>query len=114
MKIYHIIIALAIFAALATVTVILFLTPSPKKYSIDLDGDEFAYKGVRSGYKEGETVTLYYDLIATDTDYTFYLDGEPLKCGYDEKKGFVISFQMPAHNVRLTCESRNTMGYIPE
>lgn len=84
------------------------------EYKIDFGGQESYYEGAKKSYLEGEEVTLYFGLIATDTDYSFYLDGEPVNCGYDEDRGFVISFTMPAHDVRLECESRNSMEYVPE
>ena len=52
---------------------------------------------------------MYYNLIATDTEYSFLLDGERLKFEYDEKNGYVISFTMPAHDVKLECKMRNNM-----
>ena len=80
-----------------------------KKYSVDYGGCEFFYKNAKKKYKAGEKVTVYYDLIATDTSYTFYLDGEELNVGYSDKNGFEISFVMPAKDVKLTVTMRNTM-----
>ena len=80
-----------------------------KKYNVDYDGCKFMYEGAKDSYRAGERVTLYYGLIATDTDYRFTLDGAELDRGYDEKKGFVLSFIMPEHDVKLSVESRNTM-----
>jgi hypothetical protein len=54
-------------------------------------------------------VTLYFDLVATDTDYSFLLDGEPIHYTYDDQKGFVIQFTMPDHDVKLEYDSRNSM-----
>ena len=48
-------------------------------------------------------------MIATDTDYSFWLDGAELSRDYDTKKGFILSFIMPEHDVKLHCSSRNTM-----
>jgi len=84
------------------------------KYKIDFGGSEGAYRGAKKAYRAGEQVTLYYDLIATDTDYSFYLDGEPIDFNYDEKKGFVIRFTMPEHDVKLECSPRNSMTYVPQ
>ena len=58
-------------------------------------------------------MTLYYEIIATDTDYSFLLDGENLNFGWDENKGFVITFTMPDHDVKLECRMRNSMVYDP-
>ena len=80
-----------------------------KRYKVDYSGDMKYYKGAKSAYRAGEKVVLYYDLIATDTEYKFYLDGELLNHGYDEEKGFVISFTMPDHDVVLRCTTKNIM-----
>ncbi len=86
-----------------------------EKYSVDYCGQKSVYSGARDSYYAGQEVKLYYSLIATDTDYSFYLDGERLNVDYDERKGFIISFTMPDHDVKLECESRNSMElYVPE
>ena len=54
-------------------------------------------------------MTLYFDMIAMDTNYSFTLDGTRLMRNYDPKKGFVLRFTMPGHDVKLHCFSRNTM-----
>jgi len=83
------------------------------KFKVDYNGQKDSYTGAKDYYRSGEKVTVYYGFIATDTDYSFYLDGERINTGYDEKKGFVISFTMPDHDVTLVCESRNSMVYVP-
>ncbi len=84
-----------------------------KKYKVDYDGDREYYEGAKDEYEAGEKVVLYYDLIATDTDYAFYLDDEKINFGYSEDRGFIIEFTMPDHDVKLRCETRNSMEYIP-
>lgn len=85
------------------------------KYKIDYCGEKYAYKNVKDEYRAGEKVELYYWMIATDTDYSFSLDGAELSRDYDTKKGFILSFTMPDHDVKLCCHSRNTMlREIPE
>ena len=84
-----------------------------KKYKVDYDGDREFYEGAKDEYAAGEKVVLYYDLIATDTDYAFYLDDERINFGYSEDRGFIIEFTMPEHDVKLRCETRNSMEYIP-
>ena len=84
-----------------------------KKYRIDYGGDKDFYDGAKDEYRAGEKVVLYYDLIATDTDYSFYLDDEKINFGYSEERGFIIEFTMPDHDVRLRCESHNSMVYVP-
>ena len=80
-----------------------------KKYKLNFDGDEFAYKNVKPGYREGENVTVYFDMIATDTNYSFFVDDEPINPGYETSLGYIISFKMPAHDVKIKCISQNSM-----
>ena len=78
-------------------------------YEVDYLGCKDDFKKAKDSYKEGKKVTLYYDVIATDTDYTFYLDDEVLDVDYSDSKGYIITFIMPDHDVTLRVESRNTM-----
>ena len=84
-----------------------------KKYHVDYSGSKRSYKNAKDSYRAGKTVTLYYPYIATDTNYSFYLEGAELEESYVEGKGFKLSFVMPAHDVRLECRSRNTMVFDP-
>ncbi len=84
------------------------------KYTIDYCGQEHCYTNAKSSYKAGSKVTLYYTTIATDTNYVFYLDDEKINYEYNDKKGLVIKFTMPNHNVKLECEATNSMiEYTP-
>lgn len=78
------------------------------EYTVDLEG---GLTSARTQYAAGAEVTVYFDLIATDTDYTFAIDPEDVKLtqGYDSTRGYVITFVMPAHDVTLSVISRNTM-----
>lgn len=87
----------------------LFSGCKTEKYNIDYCGSKYCYSNAKDSYKAGSKVTLYFELIATDTDYSFTLDGKPLNWSYDEKKGFVIEFTMPEHDVKLECHSKNSM-----
>ena len=78
-------------------------------YVIDLKGEDFAFKNVKTTYKAGEQVVIYYDMIATDTNYTFYVDGQIYNPDYESDKGYIISFTMPEHDVAVEVESKNTM-----
>lgn len=89
-------------------------------HSIDFCGQDYAYlnepydrnkepKSVRKEYYPGEPVVLYYPMIATDTDYSFILDGAQIRPDYETSKGFIIRFTMPDHDVKLQCIERNTM-----
>lgn len=80
-----------------------------KKYKVDYCGKKHEYKNAKDEYRAGEKVTLYYWMVATDTDYSFTLDGAELSRDYDTGKGFVLSFIMPEHDVELHCFSRNSM-----
>lgn len=64
---------------------------------------------MKSGYREGETVTVYFDMIATDTNYSFFVDDEPINPGYETSLGYIISFKMPDHDVKIKCISQNSM-----
>ncbi len=85
-------------------------------YKVDYNGQKSFYKHARNSYRAGEKVKVYYYMIATDTDYSFYLDDEFLSCKYNDSKGFVIEFTMPDHDVSLRCEARESMyfTYDPE
>lgn len=85
-----------------------------KKYAVDYCGQKSSYKGAKDSYMAGETVKLVYGMIATDTDYSFYLDDERINPDYDSKTdSYVISFTMPDHDVKLECRSYNSMIYTP-
>ena len=45
-----------------------------QKYTVNFDGGFFESK--RTQYAAGEKVTVRYDIIATDTDYHFYIDDD--------------------------------------
>ena len=109
-----------------------------KTYKIDFSGQEYAYaeskvesqkskaeskdpwlseQGLmpaRVEHKAGEEVVLYFPMVATDTDYRFILDGTEIRPEYDSRKGFIIRFTMPEHDVTLRYLQRNSMNEIPE
>ena len=82
-----------------------------QKYNVDYHGAKDAFTGAKDSYKAGETVSITLDIVATDTDYTFYVDGEKMstKPGY----GYTLEFTMPDHDIEIEIESRNTMDYMP-
>ena len=92
---------------------LLFSGCGAKKFRIDYDGMKDCFTDAKDEYGAGEKVTVYYDLIATDTDYSFYVDGERMNCLYTDGKGYEISFIMPEHDVKVTVEQKNSMIYIP-
>ena len=83
-----------------------------RMYRVDYGMQKDFYQNAQDAYPAGALVVLYYDVIATDTDYTFLLDGESIRYSYDNAHGFVIQFTMPAHDVTLACETRNSMTYM--
>ena len=91
-----------------------FFGCSGEKYRVDYDGHKDFFEGAKDSYRAGEHVRIYYTIIATDTDYSFYLDGESLSPDYSDRKGFELNFTMPAHDVKLTVKSVNSMEMLPE
>ncbi len=83
------------------------------KYSVVFNG--FGFKSKKKRYKEGETVTVYYDMIATDTNYTFFTDSKDvgLMVSSHDGHGYALTFTMPAHDVTLSLEMRNSMIFDP-
>ena len=80
------------------------------EYQLVLD---YGFESKKTSYVEGDNVKVYFSIIATDTDYTFYTDSDDveLKQDYDDKKGYVITFIMPDHDVALHVDSVNSMEY---
>ncbi len=109
MKYFFIILTIA---AVLTGSILLFNScNNAKAYTVDYCGDKDSYENAKDKYKAGEKVEVYYYMIATDTDYSFYLDDERINPDYEESKGYIIRFTMPEHNVKLRCESKNSMLY---
>ncbi len=84
-----------------------------EKYKLSFDG--YGFESKKTEYYAGETVTVYYDLVATDTDYSFSLDCDDvkLKQEWDNNHGYIFKFTMPAHDVKISVSSRNSMEYDP-
>ena len=88
---------------------------SKQKYKVNLESSIFECK--KTEYAAGEQVTIYYDMIATDTDYHFYVEGGDVKWkeSFDDKHGYVITFTMPANDVTVSVTHVNSMvNYISE
>ena len=45
------------------------------RYHVDYHGQKDFFKGAKDSYAAGQRVVLKYDLIATDTDYSFSVIG---------------------------------------
>ena len=78
------------------------------KYKVDYCGAKDLYKNAKDSYRAGQKVELVYMYVATDTDYRFYLDGEPVDWDYEDGN-FVIRFVMPEHDVVLDYTAVNSM-----
>ena len=85
-----------------------------KKFKVDYNGQKDSFKNASDSYRAGEKVEIYYPFIATDTDYSFYFDGEKMNPDYEEGKGYIIKFTMPEHDVSVEVSSKNTMEYDPD
>jgi len=108
MRIKH---SLAIAAAGVMIMMIL-MGCGGTKYKLNFDG--YGFESKKTQYVAGDKVTVYYDLIATDTDYTFWIDKDvEMKQSYDDAHGYVFTFSMPAHDVTMGVESHNSMEYFP-
>ena len=84
-----------------------------QKYNLNFVGSGFESK--KTSYAQGEKVTVYYNMIATDTDYSFSCDLDvDMKQTFDNNHGYVFEFTMPAHDVTLEVSSRNSMEYDPD
>ena len=81
------------------------------KYKLILD--RYGLVSKKTEYEEGEEVEVTYPLLASDTDYRFHIDVERFKQDYDPKKGIILNFVMPDHDVKVSVTSRNTMMRDP-
>ena len=77
------------------------------KYHVEYNGKKDLFKYAEDFYEEGSSVRLIYDLIATDTNYSFYVNEEKPHVVY-ENYAFVIEFVMPDHDVEIRIEKDNT------
>ncbi|MCR5282430.1 MAG: hypothetical protein K6E18_03600 [Lachnospiraceae bacterium] len=84
-----------------------------QKYKVVFDG--YGFTSDKKAYAPGDPVTVYYDMVATDTDYQFSCDEDvDLKQTFDNAHGYVFTFTMPEHDVTFQVSSRNTMEYDPD
>ncbi len=83
-----------------------------QKYKLNFDSSGF--ESEKTEYAAGEKVTVYYDFIATDTDYHFYSNDVEMKQSYDDQHGYIFTFTMPDHDVTIQVESHNSMMYDPD
>lgn len=98
-----------ILCLLLTLVMVMGLFGCKAKYRLEFD--DKGLKSPKTSYAEGETVTFYYDMVATDTDYSFFTDSPDVSLHqeFDGKHSYVFTFTMPAHNVKITVKSQNSM-----
>ncbi len=83
------------------------------KYTVHYNGcSKTSFLDAKDSYRAGEQVTLCYAFIATDTDYSFSVDGADCDIRYGNN-GYEIRFTMPAHEVTVIVRSRNSMLCMP-
>lgn len=108
-----------VFAAVivtAVIVIAIFITGcGQRSYKVDYCGAKDFYSNAKNTYKVGEEVELIFELVATDTDYTFYLDGKSENLDvHGTGNGFLIRFTMPDHDVKLSYSEKNSMEYMPD
>ena len=82
------------------------------RYQLNFDG--YGFESKRTSYAQGDEVSVYYGMIATDTDYNFSIDEDvSMEQTFDNQHGYVFTFTMPDHDVTMHVESRNSMEYDP-
>lgn len=85
-----------------------------KVYKVDYRGQMSLFDGAKESYVEGTEVEISYSLIATDTNYSFHVDGQEVCVEWNDKKGYIIRFTMPAHDIEVYCVEKNIMRFEPE
>ena len=83
-----------------------------EKYRIEYDSKDM-YNGAKDSYTAGQKVTLYFPYVATDTSYSFYLNGKAIDKTYSDFSGYKLEFVMPPYDAKLECVTRNDMMYNP-
>lgn len=79
-----------------------------QKYKVIFDG--YGFESKKAAYAAGDKATVYYGMVATDTDYKFWADDDvKLSQDFDNDHGYVFTFTMPDHDVTLHVESHNSM-----
>ena len=106
------IIIIAAVTVIVILSVLFFVLSSSKAEKYHVICSTGVFENVKNSYKAGQQVKIYFPYVATDTDYSFYLDGERIRpSDYSDSKGYTISFVMPSHDVELTYNSKNSMEY---
>lgn len=80
-----------------------------KCYKVDYHGQKNLFDGAKENYLEETEVEIAYSCIATDTDYSFYADGKEVCAEWNDKRGYIIRFTMPDHDIEVFCVEKNSM-----
>ena len=109
-------VVLAAVIVIAVIIIAIFLTGCGKRsYKVDYCGMKEYYSNAKDTYKACEEVELIFDLVASDTDYTFYLDGKSEGLDvHGTGNSFIIRFTMPDHDIKLDYSEKNSMEYLPD
>ena len=78
------------------------------KYKVHYNKNKSCFSNAKDSYRAGEQVTLIYPFIATDTDYSFSVDGADYKLNYTDR-GYELRLVMPDHEVSVNVRWRNSM-----
>lgn len=102
-----------LFIIIAAVMVLIACTKSSArsvKHKIDYCGQKQGYVDAKDYYRSGSKVSLIYDNVGTDMDYSFYLNGRFISANATEYgSAFRIDFIMPSFDVKFECVSEVTM-----
>ena len=63
--------------------------------------DKKEWSGLKSSYREGESVVIYYQVSVTESTLNIVVDGVPVDYDFDGGKGYRVEFTMPAHDVEI-------------
>ncbi|MBO4538599.1 MAG: hypothetical protein IKX74_04860 [Erysipelotrichaceae bacterium] len=89
-------------ALLMTAAALLGLLGCANRHKIIVSNKK-EWSKIKSSYQEGENVVLYYQVVATDSDLSIVVDGQPAKYEFISGYGFRIEFAMPDHDVEIKC-----------
>ena len=106
----YLIIPSVVLIVITVMSVFMITGCSETVYKVDYCGQKERYANAEDTYKPGTEVELYYKYIATDTSYSFYLDGERIDYDYDDYFGYIVTFTMPDHDVELECRTYSNYG----
>ena len=59
------------------------------------------WKGLKSFYKEGDNVIIYYQVDATESTLNIVVDGEAVEYDFMPEYGYRVEFTMPDHDVEI-------------